>query len=70
MKLVEEISRFERARVIGARALQVALGAPALIETKSKDPLEIAEKEFEAGKIQMTVVRVLPGGEVQKVSIN
>lgn len=64
-----EISRFERARVIGARALQIALGAPVLIKTSSKDPLEIAEKEYDDGKIPMSVVRVLPGGEHKRIEL-
>lgn len=46
-------TRFEKARVIGARALQISLGAPVLIE-KSKDvidPLQIAMLEFEANVV-------------------
>ncbi len=52
-------TRFERARIIGARALQIAMGAPILIETPSGvvDPIEIATREFERAAIPITVTR-------------
>jgi DNA-directed RNA polymerase subunit K len=55
----EEYTRFERARILGARALQVSLGAPILIDVPADliDPVEIAEREFEAGVIPITVRR-------------
>ncbi len=52
-----EYTRFEKARIIGARALQIAMGAPVLIETDKTDPLEIAKEEFERGVIPITVKR-------------
>ena len=56
----EEFTRFERARILGARALQVSLGAPILIEIPAEliDPVEIAEREFGAGVIPIAVRRV------------
>jgi DNA-directed RNA polymerase subunit K len=55
----EEYTRFERARILGARALQVSLGAPILIEVPATlvDPVEIAELEYAAGRIPITVRR-------------
>jgi len=55
----EEYTRFERARILGARALQVSLGAPILIDVPPTlvDPVEIAEREFAAGRIPITVRR-------------
>jgi DNA-directed RNA polymerase subunit K len=54
-----DYTRFERARILGARALQVSLGAPILIEVPPTlvDPVEIAEREFAAGRIPITVRR-------------
>jgi len=54
-----EFTRFERARILGARALQVSLGAPILIDVPPTqvDPVEIAELEFAAGRIPITVRR-------------
>ena len=55
----ENFTRFERARILGARALQISLGAPILcdIEPTLIDPVEIAEREFAAGVIPITVRR-------------
>ncbi len=54
-----EFTRFERARILGARALQVSLGAPILLDVEAGlvDPVEIAEREFAAGVIPITVRR-------------
>ncbi len=54
-----EYTRFEKARIIGARALQIALGAPILIHVPEDmyDPLDIAIYEFEKGVIPITVKR-------------
>lgn len=54
----DKYTRFERARIIGARALQIAMGAPVLIEDDgSKDPLEIAIEELRVGVIPIRVKR-------------
>lgn len=53
-------TRFERARIIGARALQISMGSPILIEIKDEgiiDPIEIAIREYDLGAIPMTVKR-------------
>ncbi len=52
-----EYTRFEKARIIGARALQIAMGAPVLIETDKQEPLDIAKEEFDRGIIPITVKR-------------
>ncbi len=54
-----EFTRFERARILGARALQISLGAPILTDVPPSlvDPVEIAELEFAAGRIPITVRR-------------
>jgi len=55
-------TRFEKAKIIGARALQIAMGAPVLVEVPENilDPIEIATREFEADAIPITVRRPLP----------
>lgn len=57
---MEKLTKFERARIIGARALQISRGAPILIKTDSQDPIKIAELEFEQGVVPLTVRRSLP----------
>jgi DNA-directed RNA polymerase subunit K len=54
-----EYTRFERARILGARALQISLGAPILVDVPAGtiDPVEIAEREFAADMIPITVRR-------------
>ena len=57
--LPKKHTKYEKARIIGARALQIAMGAPTLIEVPPKvtDPIDIALLEFEKGAIPMTVLR-------------
>jgi len=52
-------TRFEKARIIGARALQISMGAPVLINVPEDiiDPVDIALLEFEKGVIPITVLR-------------
>ena len=53
-------TRFEKARIIGARALQLSMGAPSLLAEIPKamiDPVEIAMLEYEEGAIPITVKR-------------
>lgn len=54
-------TRYERARIIGARALQISMGAPVLIEVDKKEPIEIAYMELEMGVIPITVKRTALG---------
>ena len=54
----ENYTRFERARIVGARALQIAMGAPILVEDDGRlDPLGVAIEELKAGVIPITVKR-------------
>jgi DNA-directed RNA polymerase subunit K len=57
---MKEYTRFERARLIGARSLQISRGAPILVKTKETEPIKIAELEFEAGVIPLAVRRKGP----------
>ena len=52
-------TRFERARIIGARALQISLGAPVLVDVPEAmiEPIEIAITEYDKGLVPMTVKR-------------
>ena len=63
----EELSKYERARIIGARALQIAMGAPILVKMKKADyeslkynPIKIARKEFEKGILPLSIKRSKP----------
>ena len=54
-----ELTKYERARIIGARALQLASGAPPLIEVSgdSINPVKVAFSEFEKNLIPLSVIR-------------
>jgi len=62
-----KFTKYEKARMIGSRALQISQGAPLLIKLSEKEleelkynPVEIATKEFEAGVLPITIKRSLP----------
>jgi len=55
-----EYTRFEKTRIISARALQISMGAPVLINTNLDSPREIAKEEFERGVLPITIRRVYP----------
>ncbi|AFZ73715.1 DNA-directed RNA polymerase subunit K [Natronobacterium gregoryi] len=50
-------NRYEKARILGARALQISYGAPVLIETDRAEPILIAAEEYDAGVLPFTVKR-------------
>ncbi|AXG10717.1 DNA-directed RNA polymerase, subunit K [Haloplanus vescus] len=50
-------NRYEKARILGARALQVSYGAPVLVETDQSEPILVAAEEYDAGVLPFTVRR-------------
>ena len=66
------LTRFEKARIMGARALQLSLGAPPFIaipET-ARTSLDIAMDELEKRVIPIVIRRVLPNGDYQNIPID
>lgn len=53
------------ARIVGARALQIAMGAPVLIKPSKKNasPIDIAIEELKRGVLPITIRRTLPDGK-------
>ncbi len=53
-------TRFEKARIVGARALQLGMGAPPLVEMDEelRDPVKMALIEYDENAIPLTVKRV------------
>ncbi len=66
------LTRFEKARIMGARALQLSLGAPPFIEIPSsaKTSLDIALAELELRVIPIVIRRRLPNGDFQNIPIS
>ncbi|MBS3051260.1 MAG: DNA-directed RNA polymerase subunit K [Candidatus Aenigmarchaeota archaeon] len=61
MVFYEGLTRFEKTRIISARALQISMGAPILIKVANvHDPKPIARAEFERGILPITIRRSLP----------
>ena len=58
--MTERYTKYERARMIGARALQIARGAPITVKTDLKDPIKIAELEFNEGTMPLGIRKKLP----------
>ena len=61
-------TKYEKARIIGARALQIAMGAPLLLKLGDEElkklnynPIEISKMEFNEGILPITIKRPLPG---------
>ena len=65
------LTRFEKARIMGARALQLSLGAPPFIPIPSTatTSLDIAMEELELRAIPIIIRRVLPNGNFQNIPI-
>ena len=65
---MDEYTKYEHARIIGARALQISMGAPFLVKLNDEDlkiigynPIEVAKLEFRQGLIPIRVKRPFPG---------
>ena len=66
-----KLTRFEKARIVGARALQIAMGAPILIGPSKalSNPIDIALNELEAAVLPITIRRTLPDGTHQDIPL-
>ena len=61
------MSKYEKARILGTRALQLSMNAPPMVDVPAgeTDPLKIAMLELHAGKIPLIVRRHLPDGSFE-----
>ncbi|KAG8898105.1 DNA-directed RNA polymerases I II and III subunit RPABC2 [Tulasnella sp. 403] len=65
------MTKYERARVLGTRALQISMNAPVLVPLEGEtDPLEIAIKELSQRKIPLVIRRYLPDGSYEDWSVS
>ena len=63
----EKLSKYEKARIVGSRALQIAMGAPFIVDLSKEDlerlrynPIEIAKLELAKGVVPISIRRTLP----------
>merc|ERR1719188_911276 len=62
-KTTPYLTKYERARILGARALQISMNAPVMVELDGEtDPLLIAEKELTERVVPFVIRRFLPDG--------
>jgi len=67
--MINELTRFEKTRLVSARSFQLSLGAPPLVKTnKTESMLDVARRELEEKKIPLAVIRQFPSGETQRVN--
>ena len=66
------LTRFERARITGARSLQLSLGAPPLIKvpTEANSSIMLAVAEIEQKALPISIRRILPNGTYQDIPID
>jgi DNA-directed RNA polymerase subunit K/omega len=77
------LTRFEYARILGARSLQISMGAPVLVEldetnpveedeqpSEQGDPLLIAEREIKQRLLPILIRRTLPDGRFQDIPLS
>lgn len=65
------LTRFEKARIVGARALQLSMGAPLLIKPPRgvTNPVDLAVMELKKGVLPITIRRTLPDESYQDIPI-
>jgi len=70
----EDFSKYETARILGARALQISMNAPLLIKISKEDlekvkydALKIAEIELESGVLPISVKKPFPSKREEKL---
>ncbi|KAL0490962.1 DNA-directed RNA polymerases I, II, and III subunit RPABC2 [Acrasis kona] len=70
-KTTKFMTKFEKARILGTRALQISMNAPVMVELQGEtDPLVIAQKELKQLKIPMIVRRYLPDKSYEDWHVN
>ena len=64
---METLTKYERARLVGARALQLAMGAPLILDLNEEalerinfNPIEIAKRELDKGVLPIAIKRPMP----------
>ena len=67
----DKLTRFEKARIIGARSLQLAMGAPAFIaaDETTRDSIALAMTELAADALPISIRRSLPNGFSQDIPV-
>ena len=68
----QKMTRFEKARILGARSLQLSMGAPAFIPIPPEvtDPISLAKLEIDQKVLPISIRRILPNAEYQDIPLD
>lgn len=70
-KTTHFLTKYEKARILGTRALQISMNAPVMVELEGEsDPLRIAMKELKERKIPFIIRRYLPNKSYEDWHVN
>ena len=70
IKTTPYLTKYERARVIGSRAIQISMGAPIHVDAEGEsDPLVLAEKELTMSRCPLIIRRYLPNNRFEDVDV-
>lgn len=64
------LTKYEHARIIGARALMLSMGAPPFTDPTGKNGFQIAEEELRGMLLPIIIRRTLPNGDYQDIPVN
>ncbi len=65
------LTKFEKVRILGQRAEQIANGAPPMVDiTGLTDALSIAEKELQERKVPFKIRRTYPNGKIRDILLS
>jgi DNA-directed RNA polymerase I, II, and III subunit RPABC2 len=68
IKTTPYLTKYERARLLGTRALQISMGAPVRVDASNiTDPMVVAEKELLSRQLPLIIRRHLPNGTYEDV---
>lgn len=71
MYSIPYLTKYEKARIIGTRALQISLDSRVFVDKNGEtDPYKLAVMEFEQKKIPLLVQRILPNGDIETLDVN
>lgn len=67
----QKLTRFERAKIVGSRSLQISLGAPAFIKIPKdiNNPIQVAIEELTTGSVPLSIRRTYSNGNSQNIPI-
>lgn len=71
VNMKKRLSKYEYTRIIGTRAVQIAMNSPVFIDIGDEtDPIKIAEREFKEKKLPFIIERRFPDGSISSIPVS